>query len=323
MRKPNLFVVGAPKSATTSYYHYLSLHPDIFMSPFKEPHYFGSDLTGPKMTQFRGNLPKYMSLFKGVGDEKYMGEASNWLLFSSNAAAEIKAYNPDAKIIALMRSPVEMVYSMYYQFRYTGNETYDSFDDALAAEADRREGRNLPRMAHTLHGLRYTEIARYGEQVERYFDVFGREHVNAIIFDDLKKDAAGVYRSTLEFLGVDPEFQPEFAVVNANKQPRFWAMQQALMSVGISPMLLKDQLNYLSVTNPLFSKLNLVTLSMKAYTRYTKRPPMSLEARRHLNDAYRADIDHLGTLLGRDLSHWYAEPKPADSPVKLETSAAK
>ena len=128
MRKPNLFIVGAPKSGTTALYEYLKVHPEIFMSAYKEPHYFGSDLRGPRMEQFRGNDRKYLSLFAAATNEKWVGEASIWYLYSQRAAQEIKAYDPNAAIIIMLRNPLEMGYSMFYQSSYTGNEILPTFE---------------------------------------------------------------------------------------------------------------------------------------------------------------------------------------------------
>ena len=97
------------------------------------------------------------------------------------------------------------------------NATEDlDFDGALAARADRREGRRLPRLARNVKMYQYRAVASYTDQVARYFDAFGRENVHVVIFDDFVRDPAASYRATLQFLGVDREFKPDFEVVNAH-----------------------------------------------------------------------------------------------------------
>ena len=180
---------------------YLAAHPDIYMAK-KEMHTFGADLRfGPQF--YRRDLEAYLAEFAARNGERRAGEASVWYLFSTQAAAEIHAFNPEARIIIMLREPAEMLYSLYYQFRFDGNEHLPTFEEALAAEDERRAGRRISRQAHFAQGLVYRDTARYTEQVRRYFDVFGRERVHVIIYDDLAADVRATYCRTLDFLGVD------------------------------------------------------------------------------------------------------------------------
>ncbi|HZV34408.1 MAG TPA: sulfotransferase domain-containing protein, partial [Verrucomicrobiae bacterium] len=120
MRKPNFFLVGAPKCGTTAMAQYLAMRPDIFMAR-KEMHTFGKDLHFGHQF-YRRDLQAYLAEFEGWGDQPRAGEASVWYLFSKTAAEEIKAFNPDAQIIIMLRDPVEMLHSMYYTFLWDGNE---------------------------------------------------------------------------------------------------------------------------------------------------------------------------------------------------------
>ena len=202
--RPNFFIVGAPKCGTTSLHEYLQRHPEIFMPFFKEPHFFGSDLEGSRFRQFRAKPERYLKLFRDARGEKRIGESSPWYLTSERAAAEIQAYDPAAKIIIMLRNPIDMMYSMWSQFRYSGNEQIETFEEALAAEADRQAGRRIRRVAHCVTGLRYREMTRFARQVPRYFERFGRENVKIIIFDDFRSDTPAVFRDVLAFLEVDP-----------------------------------------------------------------------------------------------------------------------
>ncbi len=306
-KRPNLFIVGAAKSGTTAMHQYLAAHPDIFMSTYKEPHYFGADLIGARMEQFRGKTDKYLRLFADARDERWRGESSVWYLYSKSAAGEIKQFAPDARIIIMLRSPLEVSYSMFYQSRYTGNEVLPTFEAALDAEAERWQGRQIPRLSHTRHGLFFTAICQYTDMVSRYFDAFGREYVRVIIYDDFKRDTAGEYRKTLEFLGVNPTFTTPFDVVNANKEVRNPAAQKALMALGISPMLLKDRLTYLAVTAkwlPMSIRERMLNPVTSAYTRYERRPEMLPETRTRLQKLFLPEMERLSALLDRDLTHW-------------------
>ena len=112
MNKPNLFIVGAPKCGTTFLYHYLKQHPEIYFPDFKEPHFFGSDLIR-KNGAYDLSLNNYKSLFNS--DKKIIGEASTFYIFSKNAAKEIYDFNPDAKIIIMLRNLVDLAYSLHSQ----------------------------------------------------------------------------------------------------------------------------------------------------------------------------------------------------------------
>ena len=122
---PNFFIVGAPRAGTTALYHYLSQHPDVFLPRVKEPHYFGSDLefAVPRMT-----FDEYRNLYQGVTNEKVVGDGSVMYLMSQTAAKEIKKICPEAKIIIMLRHPVDLLVSLHQKMLLTGNETIDDFE---------------------------------------------------------------------------------------------------------------------------------------------------------------------------------------------------
>jgi len=308
LAKPNFFIVGAPKCGTTSLHEYLQRHPDVYMPFYKEPHFFGSDLIGSRFEQFRGKPDKYLRLFHDAQSEARIGESSPWYLVSENAAQEIKNYNPDAKIIMILRNPVDMMYSMWSQFRYSGNEQIEIFEDALAAEPARKQGQMIRRAAHCVTGLFYRQMATYAPQVERYFDVFGKDNVKVIVFDDFKADTAGVYHDVLNYLEIDSSFTTSFDVVNPNKEVRMEWLQKMILSTGFSLMLLKDRLTYMATTSsfvPYTYRTGAVKGVISAYTKYEKRSPLTPELRQRLATEMAKEIDALGHLLDRDLSHWY------------------
>ena len=309
--KPNFFIVGAPKCGTTSLHEYLQRHPDVFMPFFKEPHFFGSDLEGSRFRQFRNKPDRYLKLFRDARGEQRIGESSPWYLASGRAAEEIYTYDPKAKIIIMLRNPVDMLYSMWSQFPYSGNEQIETFEEALAAEADRRAGMRIRRAAHCITGLKYTQMARFSEQVSRYFDCFGRENVLVIIFDDFRSDTAAVFSSELDFLGLQRRIPMTFNIRNPNKEVRLDWLQKLLVDSGFSLMLLKDRLTYLATTHsvvPFRYRTRVVRGMIAAYTMYEKRSPLTAAARQRILQDLSSDIEALSVLLDRDLSHWYQVP---------------
>ncbi|MCY3575499.1 MAG: sulfotransferase [Chloroflexi bacterium] len=308
--KPNFFIVGAPKCGTTSLHEYLQRHPEVFMPYYKEPHFFGSDLDGSRFRQFRAQPDRYLKLFRDARGQSRIGESSPWYLVSQRAAAEIREYDPATKIIIMLRNPVDMMYSMWSQFRYSGNEQINSFAEALAAESDRRANKRIRRAAHCVTGLQYRHMARFSQQVPRYFAAFGRENVLVLIFDDFRSDTAGAFRGVCEFLDIASDVPMRFDIRNPNKATRWAWLQQIIVSSGFSLMLLKDRLSYLATTHTLVPyryRTRAVEGVIAAYTRYEQRSPLTPELRRNLQRELATDIDALSQLLDRDLSHWYSE----------------
>jgi hypothetical protein len=280
---------------------FLGAHPEIFTAR-KEMHVFGSDLQfAPHF--YRRNLAEYATEFHGWQNQRIAGEASVWYLLSRTAAAEIHQFNPNARILIMLREPVEMMYSLYHQFLYDGNEHLPTFEKALAVEEDRRAGRCIGRQAYLPQGLLYREAARYTEQVRRYFQIFGRERVLVILYDDFAADTAGAYRRTLKFLGVDStNFQPEFKTINANKSVR----SSALRAVLRDPRVLKAALASRSfVPNFVFTAMQQLDARLREFNSTPKkRAPLAPELRARLKREFAPEVGRLSELLGHDLTRW-------------------
>jgi hypothetical protein len=282
MRRPNFFIVGAPRCGTTSMYIYLWQHPEIYVSVHKEPHFFGSDLTRLAGAIHEEDL--YLGLFAGAGDHPRVGESSVWYLLSERAPSEIRAFAPDAKIIILLRDPVKMAHSLHSLYTRSGNEDLLVFEEALAAEPERREGRRIPPGAYFPEGLIYTDVVRHAAKVARYLEVFGRENVHCVLLDDLVRDTAAVYRRALEFLGVDPTFEAELDLPRAHQKARMMGIRQLRQT---SPEVRSRM------------QLDQIRLHEDAIRR-----PLAESTAAPLRELFAADVARLGGLLDRDLSAW-------------------
>ena len=217
-RKPNFFIVGAPRCGTTAMLTYLREHPEIFLPKgYFEPIFFAKDLESPL---FIRDEKQYASLFNEVGNEKRVGEKSAWYLYSKTAASEISKFCPHAKIVIMLRNPVDMMYSLFFYNRYMGYEDVHDFGEAIMLEADRKENRAIPQHIHFQGRLFYSDIACYADQVERYLSIFGKNNVQIILFDDFRDHIARVYKETLQFLGVRSDFQIYFHPINLDKHVR-------------------------------------------------------------------------------------------------------
>jgi hypothetical protein len=323
-KKPDFFIVGAPKCGTTAMDCYLAAHPDIYMAR-KEMHHFGEDLRfGPHF--YRRDRTEYLKEFEAASSQVRLGESSVWYLFSETAAAELEAFNPDARVIIMLREPVEMIHSLYYTFRWDNNEVLTTFEEALAAENDRRKGRRLGRATYLAQGLVYGDVVRFAPQVERYFKIFGRDRVHVILYDDFKKDVSGEYRKTLEFLEVEASFAPQnFKTVNDNKYARFGAVR-SLMS---DPMLRSAVLSLRHlVPRFVFAAMQETDAAIRKFNSSVgNRPPLKPETRLQLARRFAPEVERLGALLGRDLTHWSAEPVvrsiPPPKTVRLPQAPAR
>ncbi len=295
VKRPEIFIVGAFKAGTTALYEYLRAHPNIFMSTPKEPMYFGGDLT-PRYK--RMSEAEYLALFKRAADGQHAGEASPWYLYSTAAAREIHDFNHAARIIVMLRNPVDVMYSQYSQLVFNQREDLTDFSAALAAEPDRRAGRRLPAGAIRPEALFYRHSVRFAEQVQRYLDVFGRPGVHFVVFDDLVADPRAVYRATLEFLGVDPTFQVDLSVYNPNRRARSGRLQGAIFNPPPALRGVVGRLRQMPIAHRLRDAL------VSANSAQAARPTMDPELRRSLTAEFAPQVTELGELVGRDLSAW-------------------
>ena len=298
MRRPDFFIVGAVRSGTTAMKEYLQEHPEVFMPPINlEPRFFGSDFPGPR--RFRDER-SYLSLFAWARHERRVGEKSTHYLYSERAAAEIKAFQPSARIIIMLRNPVDAIYSLHGVRLYYGHESIADFESALEAEDGPRRNDDPRVGVRPKDGgsFNYRDKVTYTRQVRRFFETFGPEKVHVIIFDEFIGDTAGVYRDTLRFLDVSPRFQPVFRKVNASRRARSRAVGRLLSNPPQA--LLKFALRAL----PYGVLHGLLQGAAHLNRSYEPLPPLGADLRRHLQAEFLQEVERLSELLGRDLTHW-------------------
>jgi sulfotransferase family protein len=196
---PDFLILGAQKAGTTALYAYLLWHPQITGPSFKEVSFFDRHYAHGERW-YRAHMP--------VRRDGIVGEASPSYLFHPLAPERVARMLPDARLIALLRNPVDRAFSHYQHEVALGREPL-SFEDAFAREDERMQGeleRMLAEPAYFSHAWwNYTYVARgrYAEQLERWFAAFPREQLLVLLTDDLAADTAGTYARTLEFLGAE------------------------------------------------------------------------------------------------------------------------
>jgi hypothetical protein len=301
MTLPNFLVIGAHKAGTTSLYHYLKQHPEIYMSPLKEPRFFSFEGEEP---DFRGPLPEvpgrplvvtdleaYRALFAGVSSEKAIGEVSPGYLYREKAPGRIRHYIPEAKLIAILRNPVERAYSHFLMVRKNDREPLTDFARALEAEEERIKDNWW--IGH------YKSMGFYHEQLTRYYELFDREQIRVYLYEDFDKDPVAVTQSIFRFLEVNDSFVPDTSRrFNVSGVPK----SRAVHTLIKKPNPLKSALK------PFLPRGLRWRISAKLHESNLRgAPPLPEEIRKELTEAYREDILKLEGLIGRDLSGWLGE----------------
>lgn len=297
---PNFLIVGAAKSGTTSLYYYLKQHPQIYMSPVKEPRFFIShflefprrgvrdDIGDAHMVK---DIDEYKRLFSGVISETRIGEASAvYLYYYENTVPVIKKVLGDIKIIIILRNPIDRAYSHYMYSIRDGRENL-SFEDALAEEEKTIKNDWGPYPY-------YTDIGFYYKQVKAYLENFSQ--VKVCLFDDLKEDTIGLLKDVYNFLDVDSAFVPNNLgkVYNVSGIAKYRIIHGLLTKPNpvkfMSKMILKVLLGE--------DKKIAIGDDIRGY--FLRKPEMKAETRQYLIRIYRENILALQDLINTDLSHW-------------------
>ncbi len=309
---PNFFVAGAPKCGTTSLYAHLRAHPNIFMCSPKEPAYFYEDLT--RIHAFFGSFDDYLALFRKSGDQHLaVGEASTAYFYSRTAMKRIHDFNADAKIIVMVRNPIDFVRSLHAQLLFNFNEDREDFVEAWSLQEERARGRSIPERCRRPRMLQYRAAAKFGEQLERLLTIFPRNQVMCILFDDFIADPRAVYLVVLAFLGVPDDGRTEFPRYNAAKTHR-WESVNAFMKRP--PRLVRAFWSALKrVGGPKISRFTVSLISrflmslVRANAQTINRMVLPESFRDQLIDEFRPDIAKLSRLIGRDLSRWTGDDR--------------
>jgi hypothetical protein len=300
VRRPDLFIVGAPKCGTSALHQYLGDHPRIFMSRKKEPWFFAEDFP-----RFVTTLEEYTALFSDATDRHLaVGESSTCYLRSDTALHRIRDFSPDARIVVMVRNPVDLVHSLHSQALLGLNEEENDIEQAWRLQDARRRCEHIPRSCRSPRFLQYAEVARLGEQLARLLGVFDPRRVSIIVFDDFVSDTRQVYEDVLEFLDVPSDDRRDFPRTNPGRVAR----SRLLARVARRPpqMLLGPYLRLKKRRG--WNDLGITDWLKRVNEREVDRPPLTREFRAELIEEFRPDVDLLAQILGRDLSDWQTLP---------------
>ncbi|MDZ7790910.1 MAG: sulfotransferase [Xanthomonadales bacterium] len=297
-RRPNLFLVGAQKSGTTTLAVMLANHPDVFMSSPKEPGYLAFGERGYTGVDGYGRLAHaaswvinseddYLDLYVDAPDGvRWLGDASTWYLSEPDAAERLHAFNPEAHIIAILRHPAERAYSGWCHARRDQEEPCESFSEALDMESKRENASHL---------LRYREMGRYAGQLRRYFDVFGKSRVLVLFYEDLRDEPEDLWRRCADFLSLDADARaPAAHRQNRSGKPRSRLLYKLMRSERFK----KRMKQILPGRLAAWAKNRAEAVNMRRF------PPMPQEQRRRLEREFAVEVRELMSLTGHDLTHW-------------------
>jgi hypothetical protein len=296
-RLPNFFIAGAPKAGTTSLYRYLEQHPQIYMSPVKEPHYFAAEIReelyepalrrrlerDKPFARIVADWDDYVQLFANAAGELALGEGSVCYLWSPTAPGRIAEKIPEAKILVLLRDPAERAFSQYLHGLGNGAIRW-SFREHM--ERNQRH-RSTQLSVH----YPFLEFGFYAAQLARYREHFG-QNIWVGFHEDFRRRPAETIAESCRFLGVSAEFSPDMTEKHLQAQvPRVgaigWLKHSGLWQAAarVTPKGLRPIIRRSLIRKP-------------GETR------MERADRRYLVDYYRDDIVRLAGMVGRDLGEW-------------------
>lgn len=293
--RPNFYIVGAAKCGTSSLFHYLDLHPDVYMSPMKEPHYFcdnyfPDNFAGPGDDGFSRNriraIDEYLRLFEAGSHAKIRGEGSVYYIYFNSIAERLLEFNPEAKVVIVLRNPVQRAYSAYMHTVRDGRETL-TFEEALEREESRREQGYQPLWW-------YRKLGLYSAQVERYINTFPPNQLKIFLFEDLR-DTAKAVQETFSFLNIRANVSVDTSIkYNESGIPK----SRVLFNFFAKPNILKQ------IVKPLLPTKVQRKLGQQAKSMTLRKETMNPQTKEMLTEYYREDIKRLQDLIGRDLSSW-------------------
>jgi len=288
-RWPTFLVIGAYKAGTTSLHHVLRAHPDVFVPARREPSFFAfvdaPEPTNPAWASAVRDESEYLALFADAGSATAAGEVSPEYLLHHAAPQSIARRLPDVTLLAVLRNPVDRAFSDWVMYRREGQEKL-TFEDALGVQEARQAVGDATGF--------YLATGQYADQIARYQDRFGRDQLHVWLYEDISTDPASAYAEMFAAIGVDPR-PPQTVHEHHN--------------LGAVPAGAVDRFAYSARTRlrPLTRRLPLAGVRRRFSSVLDERlvrPQLDASTRARLIEHFRADIERLQELIGRDLAAW-------------------
>ncbi|MEO5775012.1 MAG: sulfotransferase [Sphingomicrobium sp.] len=319
---PFACIVGAPRTGTTSLARYLRKHPSVCFSSVKEPHFFSqndlAEATDEELRDFVGR--EYLDRYFGqcTDDGPLLMEGSVSYLYVPDQMGAILRLWPDAKFIIGVRDPMQMIPSLHQRLLTLGDENVRDFNQAWKLVDARTAGRRIPRTCADPRWLRYDEAGRLGHYVGAFLEAVGRERCLISVYDDLAADPAGQYRAALDFLGLPDDHQTDFSPQRTSQGFKIGWLQRLLkrppvitrrVLAGEHYRQRVERVEKLSRGESTMTRRIMAARKRLLTWNKAPAPPIYItqEVRSDIRARLHADIEQLGVLIGRDLSHWLSE----------------
>jgi hypothetical protein len=265
------------------------------MSQPKEPQFFAGDIFGHQRNIT--HVEDYLRCFGHKSQAMEIGEASTCYLASPSAGKQITQFTPQGKLIVMLRDPIEVMYSLHSERVSSSMEDIRNFVTAVDSTAERTWTAGRFRGERVIRPT-YREMVRFSEQLGRYINCFGRDRIHVILYDDLVDSATAVYRSTLNFLGLEDDRRDRFEVVNENKRVRSLTLQ----GFALNPSKTIRHIGHQVLPKPVRTCIS--GMVSRLNTLREPRQPMDSQVRQRLVREFEPEIQALSTLVERDLSSW-------------------
>jgi hypothetical protein len=301
---PDFLIIGAPKAGTTALHAALGTHPQLFLSPVKEPKHFLCDGRPPRPQPGPGDAHSaqewiwrsedYEALFDAAPPSALRGESTPFYLYDRAAQVRLARAVPEARLIVVVRDPVDRAYSNWTHLWSDGLEPIGDFLSACAAEDERVDAGWAP-IWH------YLRLGRYGEQLADLFDVFAREQVHVLRYRDVVESPQASLDTICRFLGVEPGLAHTVPAENVHPfvrpSPRTSALSAAIRAGAAAGAHAPPQL----------WRAASVPLTWALQRGGGRRPPLPVEARRQLVGGFADDVHLLSALTGEDFGDWLGD----------------
>lgn len=291
-KKPNFFILGAPKCGTTALAHWLGNHPNVFMAKPKEPHFYNSDARNQVAQRTRS---EYFALFKDASkSQTSIGEASVWYLYSANAVQNILTENPEAKFIVSLRNPADLAYSLHRQLLLNGQENIRDLAEAWEAQPLRENGFKVPILCTDQSLLYYQKTCALGSQLERLYENCGKENVHTIFLDDLHERSSSVWNNLIKFLDLPPQHRTQFPKINGASERKSAFLSQSIRYISLARRI---------VGAPSFG-MGIPAALDKWNRRDSSRQKTDAGMHEYLQKFFQAEVELIEEFTNRSLMHW-------------------
>lgn len=281
---PNLFLVGAPRSGTTTLHEMLDRHPDIFMSKVKEPNYFSTPPIPERHRQVLGatqDKKEYLSLFNDASDQKYIGEGTTHYLSDYEAPKRIHSASPNAKIIAIIRNPIDRAYSAFLLLGRRGGNGMTFYETMKKQIADDKNKNTFGNFA--VQG-------QYSKLLDNFYKYFDKKQVLVLSFDDLRKNPTLIKKQLANFLEVPIEgFSEDKVEKNAYQEPRNTFTKIILQNSFVT-----------KYAGRILPKSAIRFFRNKVFLKQAKKQPMDEQSKKLLENYFADELQNFDSLLSKN-----------------------